>query len=345
MESVDKVLDHYDKHYFGDKWVECKLSYPKEAGNTSEVEGKKKTNTRSHKQDSSPFQSNEDPMQGNQEIDQYGMYPESNKSHSYKKPSLDYQHKRGGPGYPPGYYGPPHNPVHYYPPPYHYPYPSSSMMGYPPIPHGQNFQIGLIPSRQQPLNHLNKNEIYRNLNNEIAHQPMNPKMKTGSHAVGSSCHSDMHLVANSEDLMRRFPPSRGYSNYMTDFSQQKTQQTIVPPKRVLNRIGTCEFAYQKEDSPPTIIKEERPNYNQARYLFQNMKSSSLHPEDFQRLEYRAAHLSPSRIKISPNTDLTPINKFGMLSGAGPYDQPVRKPPMKVMKQETEAKDKKEPSED
>lgn len=344
--AVDAVLKDYDKHCFGDKWVECKLSYPKEQGGSSDADQKRKPAAKSNKQDSSPFHSNDDPMHGNQEADHYGMYPGSSKTPSYTKGQSDYPGKRVGLGPPPGLYGQTHYPdYYYYPPAYHYPYHGAPMMGYQQGPPGHSYQMAHGHGRQPPMGHPMQADVYRNLNNEIPHQTLNAKMKSGSHAVGSSCHSDLHMVANSEELMRRFPPSRGYSNYMNDFGQPKPQQSIVPPKRVLNRIGTFDFDYQKEESPPANNQDGRPKYNQARYMFQNMKSTSLHPEDFQRLEYRAAHLSPSRIKISPNTDLTPMNKFGLLAASGPYDPPAQKFPAKVVKQEFEIKKKNEPSDE
>lgn len=136
--------------------------------------------------------------------------------------------------------------------------------------------------------------------------------------------------------------SRGYSNYINDFGQQKTEQTIVPPRRVLNRIGTCDFAYSNEEKAGT--QPEHPaGYNHARQMFQNTKSSSLHPDDFQRIEYRAANLSPSRIKVAPNTELTPLNNFFFASGVMRPEPAPTKPKLKIQQQhpDTSPKDKKD----
>lgn len=347
VDAANQVLADYQKHYFGEKWVECKLSYPKDLANTSDQDNKKGNNSRSNKQYSSPFHSNEDYAQMHSEEDRYGVYNEHNRYDVPPKVPLRFSPKREPHEDTQETYGMGHYGYNSYTNPYQYAYPTGPSMGYQFTPHNHGFPGGYMygrpPSMAVPL----KQEVYRNLNNEISHKPMNSKLlKTGSHAVGS-CHSELHMVANSDDGMRRmFPLSRGYSNYMSDFTQQKTQQTIVPPKRVLNRIGTFDFAYNKEESPGAEKKPDpRNDYDAARFMFQNMKSSSLHPEDFQRMEYRAAHLSPSRIKVSPNTEFAPSNRLLILNGTAGYQgqQPSKQQtkPLKLDK----VKPKKEDSED
>lgn len=345
MDSAERVLVDYQKHYFGDKWVECKQSYPKDLANTSDQENKKATNSKSNNQNSSPFYSNDDYAQMHSEEDKYGAYNEQSRYQMPQKPQSGYSPKRTTPGNHHGIYGMEPQGYHSYAYPYQYAYPSGPTMGYQYTPHGYAYPGGPMYRAQPPIGTNPKQDVYRNLNNEISHQPHNPKHKSGSHAVGS-CHSDLHMVVNSEDGMRRmFPLSRGYSNYMNDFTQQKGQQTIIPPKRVLNRIGTFDFAYHKEHSPTgDKTVGPQPDFNHNRFMFSNMKSSSLHPDDFQRMEYRTAHLSPSRIKVSPNTELSPINRLLILNGSGGYAGNLSKHQSKQPKAENEVP-KKEDVED
>lgn len=178
-------------------------------------------------------------------------------------------------------------------------------------------------------------EIYRNLNNELASKPINPKLKAGSQAVGS-CPSDLHLVTGSDDARKLFQMSRGYSNYQNDFGQQNPDQNLVP-RKVLNRIGTFDLADNSgaQPEPAQIYPTARAQY---------LKSGSLHPDDFQKMEYRAAHMSPSRIKLAPNTNLTPMgNTF---FGSGPArPEPSAKPKLKLTPQVEEKMDKKDENPD
>jgi hypothetical protein len=320
MESAERVLADYQKHYFGEKWVECKQSYPKDLTDVSDQDNKKATNSKSNNQYSSLFNSNDDYAQMRSDEDKYGAYNEQNQYNMPQEHQSRFSSEINTVGDHPGIYSMEPQGHHTYAYPYQYAYPSGPTMGYQYTPQDYAYPSELMYRGQPPMGANPKQEVYRNLNNEISHQPLNTKLKSGSHAVGSA-HSEIHLLANSEDGMRRmFPLSRGYSNYMNDFTQQKVQQTVVPPKRVLNRIGTFEFAYHNDDSPTgEKAPEPRPDYNQNRFMYQNMKSSSLHPEDFQRMEYRAAHLSPSRIKVAPNTDLSHMNRYLTLNGQAGYE--------------------------
>ena len=330
-------------HFFKEKWVECKMSYPKDLVNSNNQEFTyiKQTTSKSNKPGSSPYGSQDDPMI-HERPEQYHNYYASSKHRDYYQPApLRLSPQRAD-----------HDNVlnpydHYMQPPvyptsYQYTMPRAQLMGYQQMPPQKAYPYTGPFYGYTQQNNRTSPEIYRNLNNEIASKPINPKHKTGSQAVGS-CPSDLHIVTGSDDGVRRmFPLSRGYSNYITDFGQQKAEQPIIPQRRVLNRIGTFDFAYSKEDSPGGQ-GEHASGYNHARYMFQNNKSNSLHPDDLQRIEYRAANLSPSRIKVAPNTELFPLNSLFYSSGVMKSDHNPAKPKIKIQQQQPESnsKEKKE----
>lgn len=341
MNAANQVLSDYSKHYFREKWVECKLSYPKDQANQSnpDLTYNKPTGSKSNKHGSSPFGSQDDQILGDRHEQYHHGYYTNGKGHEYyQKAPLRLSPQRADQEENPNYYG------HYMPPPvystpYQYTGPRVPVLGYQQLPSQKGYPMAGPFYGYPQQNNRTSPEIYRNLNNEIATKPINPKLKTGSQAVGS-CPSDVHLVTGSDDARRMFQMSRGYSNYLNDFGQSKAEQTIIPQRRVLNRIGTFDFAYSKDETTGNQ-PEQTSGLNHARHMFQNNKSSSLHPDDFQRIEYRAANLSPSRIKIPPNTELTNLNSHFYLSGVI-RPELTSKPKIKIQQPaETEKPDKKE----
>jgi hypothetical protein len=340
MNAAHQVLNDYNSHYFHEKWVECKLSYPKDQLNQSnqEITYNKQTGSKSNKPGSSPFGSQDDQILADRQEPYHGYYTNGKGYEHYQKGPLRLSPQRADQEenhVPYGHYMP--QPV--YSPPYQYTMPRAQLMGYQQLPSPKGYPFAGPHYGYPQQNNRTSPEIYRNLNNEIATKPINPKLKTGSQAVGS-CPSDMHLVTGSDDARRMFQLSRGYSNYLTDFAPPKAEQTIIPQRRVLNRIGTCDFAYSKEETNGNT-PEQTAGLNHARQMFQNNKSSSLHPDDFHRIEYRAANLSPSRIKLAPNTELSHMNSLFFSSGVM-RPEPSNKPKIKIQQPvDTPKQDKKD----
>jgi hypothetical protein len=317
-DSVKEVMDDYDKHSFKGKWVECKMSNPKDQSQQGEFDSitKQKSNKSS-------------PHPDNHMYDDYYDYPSDNSHHhsshkigqgNYSQYNMNYYQQEA----PSGYQNfQPRYPVQGQkrPQAHHIEAQIGSsnavgyeqMYGYNPAPnygyHHPQSNVGYPMSNIQPGSHLSPQkphipaqsqqrqgqDVYINLNNQVAPQPVNPKLKT----QGSAGPADLSYMKTEEPTRKMFPMMRAYSNQLEDYNAKNisSQMDINPTRKTLNRGGTLDLPHVGESSSNSQVMmnfNTRASDNpHPRLMFQNFKSHSFHPED--TANNRSPNMSPSRM--------------------------------------------------
>ena len=355
MDAANNVLKDYSKHYFHEKWVECKMSYPKELRQGSNIELDRNFNqnngyNNNYQHISSSFGRNtyskmktdegpqedygyqyhydeqeDDGQDQYQNYQGYNYYPnEFSQSNGHGRPTQEQQnsqilhpshnfrhssshnnimnHRQGS-----GSQLSPNekmmaNSYSFMPNLQHVPY------GYIQNPNSQVISHGIpqitVNKVHYPMPHpqMNQTEVYRNLNNEIAPSPMNPKLKSQGSGQG-----EMLMVNKMDESLnarRGFPFNRTYSTNEYATAAPSSQTLVVNNKLVsgggvkrLNRLGTADLTYHGEENHQSHLQTPNRNYLLQRNMFQSFKSHSLHPEDLAGYN--------TNLNMSPNSPLKP----------------------------------------